>query len=127
VAELTAKQAALVAAIENGKTVSAAAALARVNPGTHYRWLRESESYRQAIDAAQQRLWDGFLAAAVDRAIHGVRRLRFCGGKPVIDPSTGKPYVEIKYDDRLLIVLLRLFRPEKYGPMWCVPAAFRRR
>ena len=126
-AELTAKQAAFVAAVESGKTVSAAAALAHVNPTTHYRWMVQSEAYRQAIEVAEQAAWDGFLGVVVDRALDGVRRLRFCRGKPVIDPSTGEPYVEIEYDNRLLILALRLFRPEKYGPAWGVPGAFRRR
>jgi len=125
-AELTAKQAAFVAAVEAGKTVSAAAALAHVNPTTHYRWMAANEDYRDAIAVAEEAAWDGFLGVAVDRALRGVRRLRFYRGKPVIDPSTGEPYVEIEYDNRLLIVLLRLFKPEKYGPIWGVPAAFRR-
>ncbi|MBL7042260.1 MAG: hypothetical protein ISR77_26725 [Pirellulaceae bacterium] len=126
-AELTAKQAAFVAAVEAGKTVSAAAALAHVNPTTHYRWMAANEDYRDAIAVAEEAAWDEFLGVVVDRALNGVRRLRFCHGNPVIDPSTGEPYVETKYDNRLLILALRLFRPEKYGPIWGVPAAFRRR
>ena len=46
-AGLTGKQAAFVAAVEDGKTVSAAAALAHVNPTTHYRWMVANETYRR--------------------------------------------------------------------------------
>ncbi|MCY2994602.1 MAG: hypothetical protein NTY19_43075 [Planctomycetota bacterium] len=125
-AELTAKQAAFVAAVEDGKAVSAAAALARVNPTTHYRWMAQNESYRRTIRVAEEMAWDRFFAVASDRALNGVRRLVFYRGKAIIDPRIGEPYVEIKYDDRLLILLLRLMRPEKYGYVWGAPAAYRR-
>ncbi len=52
-AELTAKQAAFVAAVEDGKAISAAAALAHVNPTTHYRWMAQNETYQDAPDALQ--------------------------------------------------------------------------
>ncbi|WP_145381993.1 hypothetical protein [Botrimarina mediterranea] len=50
------------------------------------------------------------------RAVEGVRTIRYGrDGKPLIDPATGEPYVEVRYSDRLLMALLRTNAPEKFG------------
>lgn len=48
------------------------------------------------------------------RACEGVERKKFHQGEPVIDPVTGKHYVEREYSDILLICLLKAHRPKKY-------------
>ncbi len=49
------------------------------------------------------------------RAYEGVARKKFTGkGEPVIDPETGRQYVEQEYSDALLIFLLKGVKPDKF-------------
>ncbi|HEX6937920.1 MAG TPA: hypothetical protein VF158_00810, partial [Longimicrobiales bacterium] len=58
---------------------------------------------------------DHLEAEARRRALEGVERKQFTQrGDPIIDPATGKHYVERAYSDTLLIFLLKGARPERY-------------
>lgn len=92
----------------------------------HYRWLAQDEEYERqyalARDAAHEiaradaRVFTKILENhACQLALVGRRRLKFTArGEPVIDPETGKPYVEVEYSERALLKLLEAYCPEKY-------------
>ena len=53
---------------------------------------------------------------AYRRAVEGVAKKKFDGkGEAVVDPTTGLPYVEHLYSDKLLMMLLKRYRPEEYA------------
>jgi hypothetical protein len=81
--------------------------IAKVGRSSHYRWMEESPSYREAFEVARDDAADLLEAEARRRAVEGVE-------KPT-GWHQGKPggYVR-EYSDLLLIFLLKGVRPEKY-------------
>lgn len=91
------------------------AKIAGIHRQTHYDWLKNDPVYKEAYDKALEMSADLLEAEAWKRATEGVTSYRFDRyGTAVKDPVTGKPYVEHKYSDTLLIFLLKALRPEKY-------------
>lgn len=80
--------------------------------------------YKERADNADfKKDWDNALEQAADilefearrRAYEGLVRKKFTGkGEAVIDPATGKQYIEREYSDTLLIFLLKGINPEKF-------------
>lgn len=81
--------------------------VATVGRSSHYRWLEESPSYREAFELAKEDAAEILEAEAYRRAVEGVE-------KPT-GWYKGQPggYVR-EYSDLLLIFLLKGVRPEKY-------------
>lgn len=65
-----------------------------------------AEALVQAADAVE--------FEAHRRSVEGVEKLVFQKGAAVIDPRTGKPYVERAYSDNLIIARLKAMKPEQY-------------
>ena len=91
----------------------------------HYRWFAMDATYRSmyeiACDAALEVARGKCETAtamleeeAWRRVFVGQPRKRFYKGAPIIDPATGKQYVEFEKSDRLLERLLEANCPEKY-------------
>ena len=94
---------ALFAALGN---VSAAAEKAGVGRRTVYDWIAEDTEFKDAFNEARETAADGLELEARRRAVDGSERPVFQGGKQV---GTVR-----EYSDRLLEVLLRANRPEKF-------------
>ena len=93
--------------------ISQAAKAAGCNRTTHNKWLREDPAYPAKFAEAQQEANGRLEAEARRRAVHGMERMKFYKGKPIM--VDGKPYIEREYSDSLLIRLLQAHMPDKYA------------
>jgi hypothetical protein len=100
-------QRAFLAAFGETGNIRLACMIAKVGRSSHYRWMDESPSYRDAFEVAREDSADLLEAEARRRAVEGVE-------KPT-GWHQGKPggYVR-EYSDLLLIFLLKGARPETY-------------
>jgi hypothetical protein len=115
-ATLSVKQRRFLAAFRETATITGAARESGVDHKSHYRWRRECPAYATAFERTQHIAADVLEDEARRRAVEGVRTIRYGrDGKPLIDPATSEPYVEVRYSDRLLMALLRANAPEKFG------------
>lgn len=87
-------------------TVTSAAKVVGIGRTTHYAWIESDAKYRKAFEAARLTYVDKLEAELYRRAIEGVARPVFQGGKQVGEIR--------EYSDLLLIVALRANNPEKY-------------
>lgn len=94
--------------------IGGAARAAGISRNAHYWWLANDKDYPPKFEAAQQEANESLEREARRRAVEGTVRLKFYKGKPIIDPRTGKPYVEREYSDRMLEIALKAHMPEKY-------------
>lgn len=99
------KRAFLVAYAECGN-ISQAARESGVIRNNHYLWIQDDESYARAFAEATDIAGDHLESEARRRAIEGVRKPIFQGGKQVGE--------QLEYSDTLLIFLMKGARPEKY-------------
>lgn len=99
------KRAFLVAYSEVGN-ISRAAEIAGVSRQIHYHWLKEDTDYEEAFMQADQQACDRLEQEARRRAVEGVTKPVYQGGKQVGTVQ--------EYSDTLLIFLLKGARPEKY-------------
>lgn len=104
---------------------------------SHYKWLRDDPVYLEAFQQAQEAATDELEWEARRRAVHGVKKLKFHLGVPIMVPcdasdpdaipveekgKRGEPstirwmkyYIEHEYSDKLLVELLRANKPEKF-------------
>ena len=93
-------------------SVTAAAAAAGIDRKMHYRKLEGDAEYRKAFDALQDRVGQELEDVAVIRAIEGTKRQLFWRGKPM--RQNGRLVYETDYDNQLLTVMLKRFRPKLY-------------
>jgi hypothetical protein len=113
--KVTPKKTAFLAAFTKVASISKAAKLAGVSRQAHYKWHGEDEVYRSAFAAAKSEALMVLEDEMMRRAIHGVERLKFdAKGRPIMDPRTGKPYVEHAYSDNLAMFLAKSLAPDKY-------------
>jgi len=103
---LTGKQRAFLAAFRIECTIKHAADACDQDRGNHYRWMKSSESYREAFALAEQDVADELEREARRRAIEGVTEPIMYRGKQV--------HAVQRYSDLLLIFLLKGARPHKY-------------
>jgi hypothetical protein len=107
---LTLKQKAFLASYRRSGHIGRAAETAKINRQSHPLWLKQSAEYRLAWDQTQEVIGSMAEDAAVERGIHGVRKLVLYRGRPV--KVNGQPLYETEYSDQLLLAVLRKFRPE---------------
>jgi hypothetical protein len=85
---------------------------------THYIWLREDAEYKKQFDELAEEVADLLEDEAIRRAHDGVQRIeigrvgRDVDG-PIVDKE-GKAIVRTEYSDRLLELLLKANRPDKF-------------
>jgi len=95
--------------------ISDACTAAQIHRSTAYHHQQTDEAFAAAWLTALDEGADALEAEAQRRAVSGLVRKKFTkDGDPIIDPATGKQYVEKEYSDTLLIFLLKGARPEKY-------------
>lgn len=112
--------------------VSKAARKVGVARKTHYSWYEKDPVYQEQFQYADEIATDRLEEEATRRAVEGVGKLKFYKGAPIMipcdkddenavlmegpdgTPMWQRPYVEHEYSDRLLTVLLKARRPEKY-------------
>ena len=81
----------------------------------HYRWLRESDLYRENFEIAKAMRGDEILAKAQDFALEGIEEPIISRGQPVYDKD-GKMLTRKRYDRTLLRKLIDLFRDPAERP-----------
>jgi hypothetical protein len=108
------KKVGFLAAFAQCGTVTHAAKAAKIHASTHTQWLKTDPEYRKRFLGARRESNEVLEREARRRAIEGTMRLKYHGDKPVIDPRTGEPYLELVYSDLLLIFLLKGSMPQKY-------------
>ena len=102
-------------AISGNGNVKLSCQKAGVGRRTVYDRRDSDTAFAQQLADALQDACDVLNAEARRRGVEGVPRKKFTGkGEPVMDPETGQQYVEREYSDRLLEMLLKAKRPEKY-------------
>lgn len=99
------KKRAFLAAYAQVGNVTQAAELADVARSSHYEWMKDP-AYAEAFKAAEEQAGDRLEQEARRRAVQGVEKPVYQGGKQV--------GVVREYSDTLLIFLLKGARPEKY-------------
>lgn len=87
-------------------TITHAAEAAGVDRRTHYRWLEDDETYKEAFLAAEEAVADLLEREALRRAIEGTERIIYHQGEPV--------GAERQFSDTLLIFLMKGHKPDKY-------------
>ena len=111
---LTGRQRAFLGAYAVCATIKGASRASTVPRSTHRRWLAGDPAYATAFHAERRLLCDQLEEVARDRAINGVRKLKFDKfGQPLRD-ERGNQYEERVYSDVLLIFLLKANNPEKF-------------
>jgi hypothetical protein len=96
--------------------ISAAARAVGIRRAAVYDACLRCGTFSRQFEEAREDGWDNMMEEARRRALQGTPRLVMRKGVPVIDPKTGMPYVQRRYSDRLLMFLLRMYRPEKFVP-----------
>ena len=91
-----------------------AAAAANIDHSTAYRHRIGNPEFAAQCDEAMRIASECLEAEARHRAQEGVRRLKFFQGEAILDPETGRPYVEHEHSDTLMMFLLKGERPDKY-------------
>lgn len=92
-----------------------AAKVAKIHPGTHMRWRKQHEDYETLYQEAHVEACILLEEEARRRAVEGVRRYKFFQGGQILHPVTREPYYELEYSDTLLCKLLSAHIPERYS------------
>lgn len=112
----TPAQRAFLSAYSRTMRISDACRAARVKPHTTYMWRVKCPMFRLAFKRAGKMAADFIEEEAINRAVNGVPRKKFFKGEPIIDPETGRQYVEYSKSDYLMGRLLEACKPNKYRP-----------
>ena len=100
------RQAAFLAAFRTTACVRKAAQAAQIGRRRHYHWLKEDPDYRLAFERVKEEAIGDLEDEAVRRACEGWLKPVFYQGRPC---GTIR-----RYSDKLLIFLLKGWRPERY-------------
>ena len=106
-------QALFLEAYRESANVKYSCQVAHINRVTFYRWKANDKAFAALLAEAEPDACDTLEYAAYERAVKGIESYVVSQGKLVYDPD-GKPLVERKYSDTLLITLLKARIPEKY-------------
>ncbi len=105
---------AFLAALEESGNVTASATAAGLKRSTVYQWRSEDPEFAEAWDAALELGLDALEDEAIRRGKDGVESYVVSHGRIVLGPD-GKPLIERKYSDGLLLAILRARRREVWG------------
>jgi len=117
---LTPSQQAFLSVYAECGNITQAANAVGVSRRAHYGWLDNNESYREHFADANETATDKLEKEARRRAIEGVRVYKFTrDGQPILRPGATLDdpdpyYYERVYSDKLIELLLRAHRPEKF-------------
>lgn len=100
------RQAAFLAAFRTTACVSTAAKAAQIGRRRHYHWLKEDADYRLAFERVKEETIGALEDEAVRRAYEGWLEPVFYQGRQC---GTKR-----RYSDKLLMFLLKAWRPERY-------------
>lgn len=103
----------LSAFVETGGIYTKACAAARIHPSVPYDAARGDASFAAAWEEARETATDLLEAEAFRRGVEGITKPAISGGKIVKDDE-GRPVILREYSDRMLELLLKANRPEKY-------------
>jgi hypothetical protein len=112
------KKLAFLAAYSSCASRTKAANAIGIDRTTHYIWLREDAEYKKRFDELAEVVADMLEDEALRRAHDGVQRFEI--GRIARDQDgqildkEGKPIVRVEYSDRLLELLLKANRPDKF-------------
>lgn len=110
-----ARQAAFLAAYALcGANVTAAAREAKIDPSTHYDWLKRDKTYPERLEAARQAACDAIEAEIFRRGQVGYDEPVVYQGKIAKD-KRGRLVTVRRFSDVLLIFRAKALMPEKYG------------
>src|ERR1051326_3014907 len=113
VEHLNTKQRCLLSCFGGFGQLRKAAQTAGVSRSAHYVWMKQCPEYVKRFNLAQEEAADRLMDEAYRRAMAGIRTPVMYRGKQV--HNLGLPCYECRYSDRLLILLLKALRPERYG------------
>lgn len=108
------QQRAFLAALSQTYRICDAIRAARISHERPWRWARDVPGFKEAMKKAKAMAAEFIESEAVRRAVVGVRRKKFYKGEPVMDPATGKQYIEHVHSDYLMAKLLEATKPKKY-------------
>ena len=111
----SAKQVQFLAAYAILGVIGQAAKTAGCNRDSHRYWLTHDPDYPARFADAQATANEALEIECRRRAKQGVERMKFYKGEPIIDPRSGKPYIEHEFSDRLLELALKAHLPDKYA------------
>lgn len=78
-----------------------------INIRTFEAWIKRDKAFAENFQMAEMRFTEILGRSAAYRGTKGVERPVFYKGKPLIDPSTGKPYMTRYVSDNLLMFVLK--------------------
>lgn len=100
------KKQAFIEAYCQAGTITAAARVVGIHRSQHYDWLKKDAEYAGSFEQAEQSVADMLEREAIRRAVEGVERPVYQGGRLVGTVQD--------YSDTLLIFLLKGHKPEKF-------------
>ncbi len=100
------KKRAFLAAYSETGNISRSAEIAHIERATHYNWLKADQQYVDAFQQAHEKAIDTLESEARRRAVEGVEKPVYQGGRKV--------GVVREYSDVLLIFLMKGANPGKY-------------
>lgn len=107
--------------------VSRSCEILGVSRRSAYNHKDRDPKFAEMWDDAQSRYVEKLEAEADRRATEGLLKKKFLtNGEPVIDPETGKQYLEREYSDTLLIFRLKALAPKRYRENLDVTSAGKR-
>jgi hypothetical protein len=90
-----------------------ACAVACVHPSTVYRRLETDHVFAQQFKFAKREARDVIRSAVLKLGVKGQLRKKFTSnGEPIMDPETGKQYVEVEHSAACLLAAARAYCPE---------------
>lgn len=95
--------------------VSPAAKSAASAASAFYREMKVDPEFLTQVEAARELFADRVEEEAVRRALFGDDALKLYKGQPILDPDTGAYLKDNQKSDRLLELLLKANKPDKYG------------
>ena len=115
-AQTLAQQQAFLTAYANVGVITAAAKLVEIDRKRHYEWLADPKkypTYRAAFADAHEQAADRLEAEMFRRGVQGVEKPVF-GKLPGKDTGSGKIGTIPEYSDRMLELLIKARRPERF-------------
>jgi len=100
------RQAQFLETLRQGLSVTAAAAAVGWDRSRAYQWRKKDQAFAEAWDVALEAGTDRLEDEAYRRAVEGIITTRYT--------KNGDEYTTINYSDRLLELLLKSRRPERY-------------